>query len=100
MASKNAPKADEEVVKKAPGVEGELDRQPAVAVPAEPEAVPEIVVTEADNPSPGRNAVPITADPATSGRFAPEDAENAEEDVVPGTMVVQPKAPKAGDPTL
>lgn len=91
-------------VKTLPGIpDGAIDREPVDREKANKEAVggPEpIEATEADNPSPGRNAVPVTADPATSGKFAPEDADQAEEDVVPGTNVVQPSAPKAGDPTL
>lgn len=79
-------------VKTAPGVpEGALDREPVDRAKANEEAVggPEpIEVTEADNPSPGRNAVPVTAVP-----------NEPEEELVPGTDVKQPRAPKLGEST-
>jgi hypothetical protein len=79
-------------VKTAPGVpEGSLDREPVDRAKANEEAVggPEpIEVTEADNPSPGRNAVPVTAEPND-----PAD-EN-----IPGTDIKQPRAPKLGEAT-
>jgi hypothetical protein len=79
-------------VKTAPGVpDGALNRDPVDREKANKEAVggPEpIEVTEADNPSPGRNAVPVTAEPND-----PAD-EN-----IPGTDIKQPRAPKLGEAT-
>lgn len=80
------------IVKTVPGIpDGAIDREPVDRAKANEEAVggPEpIVVTEADNPSPGRNAVPVTAVP-----------NEPEDDKIPGTDVVQPRAPKLGEST-
>ena len=57
-----------------------------------------IEATEADNPSPGRNAVPVSAPRTTKeGLVIPEGYE--ESDLIPGTNVPQTAAPKAGDYT-
>lgn len=83
-------KADQQEVAKAPGVVGDLDREPVDPAEASREAVggPEpLVPTEADNPSPGRNAVPVTVVPEKS------------EDLIPGTDVPETRAPKAGEST-
>ena len=89
-------------VKTAPGVpEGTVDREPVDRAKANEEAVggvDPIEATEADNPSPGRNAVPVSAPRTTKeGLVIPDGYE--ESDLIPGTNVPQTAAPKAGDYT-
>ena len=91
-------------VKTAPGVpEGTVDRKVTDEdrAKANEEAVgggEPIEATEADNPSPGRNAVPVSAPRTTKeGLTIPDGYE--EKDLIPGTNVPQTAAPKAGDYT-
>ena len=96
MATKKKQTSDSELgdnaVKTVPGLpDNAIDREPVDREKANEEAVggPEpIEVTEADNPSPGRNAVPVTAVPNEP------EGEN-----IPGTDVKQPRAPKLGEST-
>ena len=106
MATAKKQTGNEEVgdnaVKTAPGVpEGSLDREPVDRAKANEEAVggvDPIEATEADNPSPGRNAVPVSAPRTTKeGLVIPEGYEEA--DLIPGTNVPQTAAPKAGSYT-
>ena len=106
MTTARKPTGNEEVgdnaVKTAPGVpEGTVDREPVDRAKANEEAVggvEPIEATEADNPSPGRNAVPVSAPRTTKeGLVIPEGYEEA--DLIPGTNVPQTAAPKAGDYT-
>ena len=99
MATKKQAQAKHETeigdnaVKTGPNVpESDLDRTVTAEdrAKANEEAVggPEpIVVTEADNPSPGRNAVPVTA-----------EVDDGDENI-PGTDLPQPRAPKRGEAT-
>ena len=91
-------------VKTAPGVpEGTVDRKVTDEdrAKANVEAVggvEPIEATEADNPSPGRNAVPVSVPRTTKeGLVIPDGYEEA--DLIPGTNVPQTAAPKAGDYT-
>ena len=108
MTTARKPTGNEEVgdnaVKTAPGVpEGTVDRKVTDAdrAKANEEAVggvDPIEATEADNPSPGRNAVPVSAPRTTKeGLVIPDGYE--ESDLIPGTNVPQTAAPKAGDYT-
>ena len=108
MATAKKQTGNEEVgdnaVKTAPGVpEGSVDRNVTAEDRAEAnvEAVggPDVIeVTEKDNPSPGRNAVPVSAPRTTKdGLVIPDGYE--ESDLIPGTNVPQTAAPKAGSYT-
>lgn len=108
MTTARKPTGNEEVgdnaVETAPGVpEGTVDRKVTDEdrAKANEEAVggvDPIEATEADNPSPGRNAVPVSAPRTTKeGLVIPDGYE--ESDLIPGTNVPQTAAPKAGDYT-
>lgn len=96
----------DEVVKSMPGSEYPSPNPPVApdSEEADPNPVPDpIEVKPSDNPSPGRNAVPVSADNPTV-HLVDRDADGnpinvKQEDLVPGTNVPQPAAPKSGSLT-
>lgn len=98
--------ASDEIVKSMPGSEYPSPNPPVD--PESPEADPNpapdpIEALPSDNPSPGRNAVPVSADNPTVHIVDRDENGNPlnvnPEDLVPGTNVPQPAAPKSGSLT-